>query len=40
MSEEKQDEPDYPHWNRVYGVVIGYTIVLIILIWAFSRSFR
>ena len=40
MSKEKQDELDYPHWNRVYIIVVIYTIVLIVLIWAFSRMFQ
>lgn len=40
MSKENKDEREYPHWNRVYATVVVYTIVLIILIWAFSRMFQ
>lgn len=38
--EKKQDsEAEYPHWNRVYAAVAIYTIVLIALVWGFSRMF-
>jgi len=40
MNEDKQNEREYPYWNRVYGAVIIYTIVLIIGLWAFSRMFQ
>ncbi len=40
MNEDKQNEREYPHWNRVYITVIVYTIILIIGLWAFSRMFQ
>jgi hypothetical protein len=40
MKKEQQGEREYPHWNRVYITVVVYTLVLIILIWAFSRMFQ
>jgi hypothetical protein len=37
----KTDEArEYPYWNRVYGAVIVYTIILIIGLWAFSKAFQ
>jgi hypothetical protein len=40
MNETPEDEKEYPHWNRVYVIVAVYTIVLILLIWDFSRMFQ
>jgi hypothetical protein len=40
MDNEQQDEREYPYWNRVYVIVMIYTIVLIIGLWAFSRLFQ
>ncbi len=40
MNGEKQDEREYPYWNRVYAIVIIYTIALIIGLWAFSQQFQ
>jgi len=40
MDIEKQDEREYPHWNRVYIAVIIYTIALIIGLWAVSKAFQ
>jgi hypothetical protein len=34
------NEREYPHWNRVYIIVIIYTIILIIGLWVFSRMFQ
>ena len=31
---------DYPYWNRVYIIVIIYTIALIIALWTLSRMFE
>lgn len=36
MSEE---EREYPHWGRVYVIVIVYTAAIIAVLWLFSRSF-
>jgi hypothetical protein len=40
MDPEKQDEGEYPNWNRVYLAVVIYTILLIAGLWAFSRIFQ
>ncbi len=32
-------EPEYPHWNRIYLLVIVYSLVLILGLWLFSRQF-
>jgi hypothetical protein len=34
------DEREYPHWGRVYVIVIIYTTILIIGLWAFSQMFE
>jgi hypothetical protein len=34
------EEQEYPHWNRVYLVVIIVTIVVIAALWLFSKSFE
>jgi hypothetical protein len=39
MRKENKEGCEYPHWNRVYITVVVYTIILIVLIWAFSRMF-
>ncbi len=33
------DEYEYPYWGRVYLGVIIYTILLIICLWLFSKTF-
>jgi hypothetical protein len=38
--ENESKEREYPYWSRVYIVVIVYTIILIIGLWAFSRMFQ
>ena len=42
MNEIKQrdEEREYPHWNRVYITVIIYTICLIVGLWLFSKVFQ
>ncbi|MFN8004834.1 MAG: hypothetical protein U0X75_27920 [Acidobacteriota bacterium] len=35
-----EQEREYPHWQRVYLIVIVYTVVLIVGLWAFSRLFQ
>jgi hypothetical protein len=40
MDVEKQDEREYPYWNRVYIAVIIYAIALIIGLWAGSKAFQ
>jgi hypothetical protein len=39
-TKREEEEREYPHWNRVYGAVIIYTICLIIGLWLFSRTFN
>ena len=34
------DECEYPHWGRVYFIVIIYTAALIIGLWVFSEQFH
>ncbi len=36
---EQKEEVEYPYWNRVYFIVVVYTISLIIGLWAFSKLF-
>ncbi len=36
----KPEDPEYPHWNRVYIAVIITTIVVIAAMWLFSKSFE
>lgn len=33
------NEPEYPHWNRIYWLVIILTTLLIAGLWLFSRRF-
>jgi hypothetical protein len=40
MDERKQEEREYPHWNRVYITVVIYTIALIIGLWALAKTFQ
>lgn len=40
MKEEKNEEQEYPYWNRVYLTVIIYTTVLIFVLWLISRQFQ
>ena len=37
---EATDKHEYPHWNRVYAVVVIYTIIVIGAIWLFSKQFQ
>jgi hypothetical protein len=39
-STQREEEGEYPHWNRVYITVIIYTICLIVGLWLFSRVFQ
>jgi hypothetical protein len=39
MDKEQPDGREYPHWNRIYMIVVIYTIALIGGLWAFSRLF-
>ncbi|MEY4167443.1 MAG: hypothetical protein RIR52_1267 [Acidobacteriota bacterium] len=32
-------EREYPHWNRVYWLVIIYALLLILILWLISRRF-
>ncbi len=34
------DEREYPHWGRVYVIVIIFTAAVIIGLWAFSKLFE
>jgi hypothetical protein len=36
----RDEEGEFPHWNRVYLTVIIYTICLIVGLWLFSRMFQ
>jgi len=40
MDEKKQEDGEYPYWNRVYIGVIIYAIALIIGLWALTKSFQ
>jgi hypothetical protein len=40
MNEGKQEEREFPYWNRVYIAVIVYTIALIIGLWALAQAFQ
>ncbi|MDX2043841.1 MAG: hypothetical protein SF097_21680 [Acidobacteriota bacterium] len=40
MNQAPEKEREYPHWNRVYIVVIIYTIATIVGLWLFSRMFQ
>jgi len=35
-----KEEEGYPHWNRVYLIVVIYSIALIIGLWLFSRLYE
>ena len=35
-----QEEREYRHWHLVYGAVILSTILVIVLLWAFSKAFE
>jgi hypothetical protein len=39
-STQREEEREYPHWNRVYITVIIYTMCLIVGLWLFSRMFQ
>jgi hypothetical protein len=32
-------EKEYPHWNRIYWLVIIFTLLLITLLWVISNRF-
>jgi hypothetical protein len=34
-----EKEREYPHWGRVYVIVIMYTAATIAALWMFSRYF-
>lgn len=34
-----EEEREYPHWGRVYVIVIVYTAAIIAALWLFSRAF-
>jgi hypothetical protein len=34
------EEQEYPHWNRVYIAVLITTIIVIVAMWLFSKSFE
>ena len=36
----ENSEREYPHWGRVYVIVIVYATSLIIALWVFSRMFE
>ena len=36
----RDEEREYPHWNRVYITVIIFTICLIVVLWLFSSMFQ
>jgi hypothetical protein len=36
----RDEEREYPHWNRVYITVMIYNICLIIGLWLFSQMFQ
>ena len=40
MNEGKQEEREFPHWNRVYIAVIIYTSALIVGLWAFAKAYQ
>lgn len=35
----KDEEREYPHWSRIYIIVVIYTAALIIGLWAFTKIF-
>jgi hypothetical protein len=39
-STQREEEREYPHWNRVYITVVIYSICLIVGLWLFSRMFH
>jgi len=32
-------EKEYPHWNRIYWLVITYATILILILWLISNRF-
>ncbi len=40
MADSKQEETEYPHWNRVYITVIIFTVLLIAGLWAITQLFQ
>ncbi len=39
MKEDQETEREYPHWNRVYLIVVLYSIAIMIGLWLFSRLY-
>jgi hypothetical protein len=39
-SPQAGNKPDYPHWGRVYIIVVIYTAALVVGLWLFSRLFE
>jgi hypothetical protein len=40
MSNQPNEEQEYPHWNRVYAAVIFFTCALILVLWLITRQFN
>lgn len=40
QSPHVNDEREYPHWGRVYVIVIIFTVIVIIGLWAFSKLYE
>lgn len=39
MTQQQNENEEYPHWNRVYLAVLLITFVTIVALWLFSRAF-
>lgn len=39
MNRPDDEEREYPHWNKIYLLVIVYSLLLILGLWLFSRQF-
>lgn len=39
MKEDQETEQEYPHWNRVYLIVVLYSIAIMVGLWLFSRMY-
>jgi hypothetical protein len=35
-----QEEREYLHWRLIYGAVILFTVLVLVLLWAFSKAFE
>lgn len=40
LDQEPTEEREYPHWNRVYLLVIVLTTVLIFVLWLITQQFQ